>query len=101
MHICFTKKTMLVTLRQLQYAIAVSDTGSFSKAADLCAAEQSTVSQQIKSLEDRLGKALFDRSRQPITTTTEGLLVVEQAKEIIEKVEDLILPFKKKPQANE
>lgn len=88
---------MLVTLRQLQYALAVAETGSFSKAADLCAAEQSTVSQQIKSLEDRLGKALFDRSRQPITTTAEGQLVVEQAREIIEKVEELIEPFKKKP----
>lgn len=85
---------MLVTLRQLQYALAVAETGSFSKAADLCAAEQSTVSQQIKSLEDRLGKALFDRSRQPITTTSEGQLVVEQAREIMNKVEELIQPFK-------
>lgn len=87
---------MLVTLRQLQYAIAVAETGSFSKAADICAAEQSTVSQQIKSLEDRLGKALFDRSKQPITPTSEGELVVEQAKAIIDKVEELIQPFKRK-----
>lgn len=86
---------MLVTLRQLQYVIAVADTGSFSKAADVCAAEQSTVSQQVKALEDRLGQSLFDRSKQPITPTTEGKQVVEQAREIIDRVEDLIRPFKR------
>jgi len=88
---------MLVTLRQLQYAIAVAETGSFSKAADLCAAEQSTVSQQIKSLEDQLGKSLFDRTKQPIIPTEDGKLVTEQAKEIMEKVNELIRPFKRKP----
>ena len=57
---------MLVTLRQLQYVIAVAETGSFSKAADLVAAEQSTVSQQIRVLEDRLGVDIFDRKGLPI-----------------------------------
>lgn len=88
---------MLVTLRQLQYIIAVADTGSFSKAADQCAAEQSTVSQQVKVLEERLGKALFDRSKQPITATEEGLSVVAQAREIVGKVEEMIRPFRKIP----
>ncbi|MBI1221402.1 MAG: LysR family transcriptional regulator [Bacteroidetes bacterium] len=86
---------MLVTLRQLQYVIAVAETGSFSKAADHCAAEQSTVSQQVKAMEDRLGVTLFDRSKQPITATAEGKKVVEQAREIIDKVEVLIKPFKR------
>lgn len=86
---------MLVTLRQLQYIIAVADTGSFSKAADFCSAEQSTVSQQVKALEDRLGKSLFDRGKQPILVTPEGLIVVEQARVIIEKVEVMIKPFKR------
>ncbi len=85
---------MLVTLRQLQYAIAVSETGSFSKAAEVCFAEQSTVSQQIRTLEDRLGVQLFDRTALPIRTTSEGETVITQAKEIIEKVENLIQPFK-------
>lgn len=85
---------MLVTLRQLQYAIAVSDLGSFSKAADLCFAEQSTVSQQIKLMEEKLGVEIFDRSSLPIKTTSEGKVLIQQAKEIIEKVDQLTLPFK-------
>lgn len=88
---------MLVTLRQLQYAIAVAETGSFSKAADLVHAEQSTVSQQIRVMEDRLGINIFDRSTLPVTVTPEGATVIEQARHIIEKVEELLQPFKANP----
>jgi LysR family hydrogen peroxide-inducible transcriptional activator len=88
---------MLVTLRQLQYVIAVSETGSFSKAADMVSAEQSTVSQQVRVLEDRLGIAIFDRKSLPVRTTPEGEKIVEQAREIMDKVEDMLKPFKVKP----
>jgi LysR family hydrogen peroxide-inducible transcriptional activator len=88
---------MLVTLRQLQYIIAVSESGSFSKAADLVAAEQSTVSQQIRVMEDRLGISIFDRKSLPVKLTPEGEKIVIQAKEIIDKVEEMLLPFKFKP----
>jgi DNA-binding transcriptional LysR family regulator len=85
---------MLVTLRQLQYVISVSETGSFSKAADACFAEQSTVSQQIRTMEERLGTVIFDRSTIPVKVTPEGEIIINQAKEIIEKVDELIKPFK-------
>lgn len=88
---------MLVTLRQLQYAIAVADTGSFSKAADLVHAEQSTVSQQIRVMEDRLGVQLFDRNTLPVKLTPQGETVIAQARDIISKVEILLEPFKVKP----
>ncbi|MCU0423933.1 MAG: LysR family transcriptional regulator [Bacteroidia bacterium] len=88
---------MLVTLRQLQYVIALADTGTFSKAAILCNAEQSTVSQQIKVLEEKLGVVIFNRSKQPVKITEEGERIVEQAREILDKVEDLIKPFKAAP----
>lgn len=88
---------MLVTLRQLQYVIAVADTGSFSKAAELVAAEQSTVSQQIRVLEDRLGISIFDRRSLPVSVTADGVKVVEQAREIIDKVQQMLHPFKSQP----
>jgi LysR family transcriptional regulator, hydrogen peroxide-inducible genes activator len=88
---------MLVTLRQLQYVIAVADTGSFSKAADLVFAEQSTVSQQVRVLEDRLGIAVFDRTTLPITVTEEGAEMVQKARSILDSVEDLLKPFKSTP----
>jgi LysR family hydrogen peroxide-inducible transcriptional activator len=86
---------MIVTLRQMQYVVSVAKHGSFSKAADECAADQSTVSQQIRVFEDRLGVNIFDRNTLPITITADGKKVVRQCEEIIERVETLILPFKK------
>lgn len=88
---------MLVTLRQLQYVIAVAETGSFSKAAELVAAEQSTVSQQIRVLEDRLRIEIFNRKSLPITVTADGQQIVEQSKEIIDKVQQMLVPFKQQP----
>lgn len=85
---------MLVTLRQLQYVIAVAESGSFSKAAEQCFAEQSTISHQVKTMEDKLGTLIFNRNSIPVKTTPEGEKIVEQAKQIIEQVEELIKPFK-------
>lgn len=88
---------MLVTLRQLQYVIAVAETGSFSKAADICHAEQSTISQQVRTLEEKLGVQIFDRNTLPIKLTKDGEEIVSKATYIITKVEELIQPFKPKP----
>ena len=85
---------MHVTLRQLEYVIAVAETGSFSKAALVCHAEQSTISQQVKTLEERLGIEIFNRKTSPVTVTPKGQEIVDQAIYIIRKVEELIQPFK-------
>jgi len=76
--------------------ISVAKHGSFSKAADECAADQSTVSQQIKTFEDRMNTNIFDRSTLPITVTEKGKEIVLQCEMIISQVEDMIAPFKKK-----
>ncbi len=85
---------MLVTLRQLQYIVAVAEHKSFSKGAEACFAEQSTVSHQVKLVEDRLGIHIFRKKSQPIEVTAEGEEIVRQAKSILEKVEELVRPFK-------
>jgi LysR family hydrogen peroxide-inducible transcriptional activator len=86
---------MIVTLRQMQYVVSVAKHGSFSKAADECSADQSTVSQQIKTFEERLGISIFDRNTLPITITKEGQEIVSQCEAIINQVDQLIQPFKK------
>ena len=80
----------------MQYVISVAKHGSFSKAADECAADQSTVSQQIKTFEDRMNTNIFDRSTLPITVTEKGKEIVLQCEIIISQVEEMIAPFKKK-----
>jgi DNA-binding transcriptional LysR family regulator len=85
---------MLVTLRQMQYAVAVAETGSFSKAAELCSADQSTVSQQVKVLEERLGVTIFLRDSIPVTITKQGKVLISQFKDIMDKVDNMLEPFK-------
>ncbi len=52
--------------------LAVVDTGSFVAAAERVCVTQSTVSMRIKTLEDRLGKVLFERSKAGATLTPAG-----------------------------
>jgi LysR family hydrogen peroxide-inducible transcriptional activator len=89
---------MIITLRQMEYVVSVAKHGSFSKAAEECNADQSTVSQQIKTFEDRLGITIFDRNTLPISITKEGREVIEKCDSIINQVDQLIQPFKKPKQ---
>lgn len=62
------------------------ETGSFSKAAVLNFISQSAVSQQIKSLEQRFGQQLIERSqRNKVTPTEAGKLLYAEFKEIVQR----------------
>ncbi len=69
------------TLRQLQYAIAIADTGGFGSAAEACGVSQPSLSAQVAKLEDTLGVRLFDRATRQVRVTPAGerLLVVLRA----------------------
>jgi LysR family transcriptional regulator, hydrogen peroxide-inducible genes activator len=74
-----------MTLQELRYVVALADTGHFGRAAEACFVSQSTLSTQIKKLEDYLGLALFDRSLKTVTLTPAGLEIVDSARRIIEE----------------
>ena len=59
------------------------ETSSFSKAAVLNKVSQSAVSQQIRTLENRLGCALMERGRRNVTLTPEGEVFHRTCKEIL------------------
>ncbi len=90
---------MLITLRQMQYVLAVDEHKSFSKAAKTFDVDQSTLSQQIKVFEERLGVEIFDRSYKPLLTTPEGRKIIDKIREIVDKVDQLVKPFKAAQQA--
>lgn len=73
-----------MTLTQLEYILAVADTGSFSQAAQQCHVTQPTLSMQIQKLEDDLGVTLFDRTKQPVRPTSLGQIVLKQARLVIQ-----------------
>jgi len=66
-------------LRNLITFIHVAEVGSFTKAAEKLGYSQSTVSFQIKQLEDEIGYLLFDRINHTITLTERGHELVSYA----------------------
>lgn len=61
-----------MNLRQLLFAQSVAETGSFSKAAELCHATQPTLSNAISQLEEELGGKLFVRTTRRVGLTVFG-----------------------------
>ena len=77
------------SLRQLEYAVALADTLSFRAAADRCFVSQPALSTQIQALEARLGARLFERDRRRVLLTDTGAMVVDRAREVIERVQGI------------
>lgn len=74
-----------MTLTQLEYILAVQKFQHFGKAAESCFVTQPTLSMQIQKLEDELQLTIFDRSKNPIAATSDGLPILEQAQKIIKE----------------
>ena len=75
-------------LRNLITFIHVTEAGSFTKAAEQLDYSQSTVSFQIKQLEDELGCLLFERINHTITLTEKGRELVSYAHQVRALTED-------------
>ena len=71
------------TLRQLDYLVAIAETRHFRRAAQRCNTSQSTLSVQLKALEERLGVDLVERAKSPVELTAVGLEVVKVARRML------------------
>jgi LysR family transcriptional regulator, transcriptional activator of the cysJI operon len=67
----------------------LAETGSFSLAASKNFITQSAVSQQIRSLEDRYGRELIERSKGHARLTQAGEVLYEASKEIVQRYRDI------------
>jgi DNA-binding transcriptional LysR family regulator len=63
--------------------VALCESNSFTRAAERVCLSQSTVSQQVRRLEEMLGKALFERSPHLVQLTEEGVKLLSYARRII------------------
>ncbi|MDD2056011.1 LysR family transcriptional regulator [Pseudomonas sp. GD03860] len=73
-----------MNLKQIEYALAVVDTGSFTRAAERCHVVQSALSHQIARLEETLGVSLFERSSRRVRLTAAGEAFVQSARPALE-----------------
>lgn len=74
-----------MNLQQLEYIVAVDQFKNFSKAAEYCYITQATLSTMIKKLEEELDIVIFDRKSNPIITTDEGQIIVDQAVKVLQE----------------
>lgn len=74
----------------LRYFREVAHEGNLSNAAARLNISQSALSIQIKSLEDRLGQALFERIGRKLVITEVGRITLDHADRIFSAGEDLI-----------
>lgn len=75
-------------LRQLKYFLKAAELLNFTEAARNLHISQSTLSQQIKQLEDELGTPLFNRIGNRIVLTEAGNLFADYASQSIKKASD-------------
>ncbi len=78
-----------MTLRELEYLVALAKYRHFGKAAEACLVSQPTLSAQIKKLEDELGVALVERDSRGVILTSYGHETAARARQILVEIEQL------------
>ena len=73
----------MINLRALSYLVALGEYRNFSRAAEHCCITQSTLSIQLRKLEEYLGIELVERTRSRVQLTSAGKQVSLLARMIL------------------
>ena len=79
----------MMTLKQIDYALAVAKNLHFKKAADACFISPSTLSNAITELETQLGVKIFERDNKKVIVTSLGQEILKKAQQIKLDVQDI------------
>jgi DNA-binding transcriptional LysR family regulator len=78
----------MLDLELLRSFVSVVDSGGFTRAGERVHRTQSTVSQQIKRLEDDLGQPLLNRTGKDVTPTEAGERLLSYARRLLSLAEE-------------
>lgn len=79
-----------MNFQHLRFAISVAETGSFTRAADICCVTQPALSNAIGQLEEELGSRLFERTTRSVTTTEFGAVMIEKMRDVVAARQNLL-----------
>lgn len=86
-------------LRHLRYFVALSECLNFTRAAERVHVTQSTLSHQIRQLEEEIGRPLFDRVGKRVVMTEAGEVFLEYAAKALREVDQGLGAIKEDPTA--
>lgn len=78
-------------IKQMKYFVEVVKNGGMTQASEHLFIAQSTISKNIKSIEDEFNITLFDRSKKRIVLTDVGLVFYEKCQKAMAALDDLSL----------
>jgi DNA-binding transcriptional LysR family regulator len=85
--------TATLDLDQLKTFVAIAESGSFTRAADVVHKTQSAVSMQMRRLEERIGKPIFARDGRQSKLTEDGERLLGYARRIVRLSHETIAAF--------
>jgi DNA-binding transcriptional LysR family regulator len=85
--------TALIDIDQLRTFIAIAETGSFTKAAEVVNKTQSAVSMQMKRLEERIDRPIFARDGRASKLTEDGARLLDYARRMVKLNMETIAAF--------
>ncbi len=74
-------------IKHLRMVRTLADIGNMTRAAKILALSQSALSQQLKDIEDKLGVALFYRTRKRMLLTSAGERLLQAAESIVDRLD--------------
>lgn len=83
----------LLDIDQLRTFVAIADTGSFTRAAEIVNKTQSAVSMQMKRLEERIGRAVFERDGRMSKLNADGDRLLDYARRIVRLNSECVAAF--------
>src|ERR1700716_2876226 len=81
--------TLPVSLRQLQYIVAVAELANFRRAAEACHVAQPSLSAQVGVAEQALGVQLFERTGRRVRVPPAAAPLIAQARRVLMAAGDL------------
>jgi DNA-binding transcriptional LysR family regulator len=83
----------MLDLDQLKTFVAIAETGSFTRAAEVVFKTQSAVSMQMRRLEERIGKPIFARDGRASKLTEDGERLLNYARRMVRLSDEAVAAF--------
>ncbi|MEM0898822.1 MAG: LysR substrate-binding domain-containing protein [Pseudomonadota bacterium] len=86
-------RAQAIDLDLLRTFVAIAETGSFSKAAEMVLRTPSAVSMQVKKLEEALGRSVFKRDSRSVALTSDGETLLHYARRMLALSNEMMARF--------